>query len=736
MAPKKKRKPISNPARGVATTSIVSKAKIQEQEAAEKEQDVVVDAVITEQDKDNDTSNTPSKDVQSDINFLKPEEKQTAEEYERELEETDLLMFHEKNKDKVHRDAQRTIARLEVDKRTLRTSLSTAVIDLNASKQITEPLLKKILELELEDFQRSDSSKLVSNNELTITLALWQLHRELSGLGFSKNQVREVLENNISSVDDALEWMSLRFQEEDLPSLNSNQRQPVTQDITPSVSQPPSTTASRENSRPASPAPQEQHNKLLNKVVKSAPRAANQTKAEAQLSDTSSDSESPDDDEPLDPDSLISLYLRYMKRTTRLASRLPSIANRNVSALRKPNKKNDTNILPVAQGNSPLAKRVQKINARIERIKTDVLFDKLTAEALWASEYKKIKKHELDLIKNDVKPNTVSKEKHTDLKPTIIHTSRGTLSAKAAKQLRQASTKSVAEVQTTVAPDVTKSEDSDESTDSDSESDTDLTAGLFEQKGDVEVIGNPDSTTTRLHIKQYGKGGEALPHAQRLLQDMFNGYCSGTKMKLVDISGPSYNYRSQITIHWSTGDRAQPIPKDVVPSEDTETERHFDRISIASTRSVETSQITTIIKMVSVACPSSLQAQNYICTIALYIIFPDTKSYVRLTNVWKSVWSELIRETNEIKDTEERVVLKSIRSLTQRLLEQYGLEEKVKDVQNRVESTTITGSVTLSNEVPVADDEIRQAWKTKSSSPSYQKMLVSICSSSSNAYLT
>lgn len=230
---KKKKKPASNPARGFATTSIASKPKAEAIEAVQ-EKDIVDDpASSTESqqpgDKTSEAIGNGSSAKDSEL---------TPEEFEKQLEDTELQLLVEKYSQKSKRDALRQKTRLETDRRVLRGQAET----LNTRKWLPPELMEEILGLINMEGRFSGSAadttslKQVSEEELAIRL--WTLQQSLVGAGFAADKVLLALQHvldisdkiggsnkdTIWGMDESLEWLSRECLRDELPDYQNSHR--------------------------------------------------------------------------------------------------------------------------------------------------------------------------------------------------------------------------------------------------------------------------------------------------------------------------------------------------------------------------------------------------------------------------------------------------------------------------------------------------------------------------------
>lgn len=234
---KKKKKPVANPARGVATTSIVSKSKVDVPEETTPPKDA--QAIVELQQSTATTSmgagtgNGPSGLPQKEL---------SPEEFERQLETTDLQNLVEKHAQKSKRDAARQKTRLETDRRVLRGQAES----LNTRKWLPPELMEEILDLVLAEGRftgmtsdLSGSVKPPSEEELTIRL--WTLQQALNGAGFVEEKTTLALKfvldisdkigvgnkDAIWGMEEALDWLARACTREELPDYENWQRRPA-----------------------------------------------------------------------------------------------------------------------------------------------------------------------------------------------------------------------------------------------------------------------------------------------------------------------------------------------------------------------------------------------------------------------------------------------------------------------------------------------------------------------------
>jgi ATP-dependent RNA helicase DHX29 len=218
---KKKKKPVSNPARGFATTSVASKPRVEIEPPPASESDAEA------------TLNTESRTAESGEKELAgtPVKPLSAEEFEKQLEEGELQALVDKHAQKSKRDALRQKNRLETDRRVLRGQAD----HLSTRKWLPLELIEEILDLIKSENLRAGSQASESATkqipEEDLTIRLWTLQQALIQAGFSADKVdltiRYVLDasdkisgNNkdiLWGMEEAIEWLARECPKEELP---------------------------------------------------------------------------------------------------------------------------------------------------------------------------------------------------------------------------------------------------------------------------------------------------------------------------------------------------------------------------------------------------------------------------------------------------------------------------------------------------------------------------------------
>lgn len=242
MAPnKKKKKPASNPARGFATTSTASKAKVNEVEVDR------VDASTEEPARINEKTQGPANVLSNDIdkNVEKALHELSPEELEKQLEESTLQVFVETHGTKTKKEVSRHLSRLQTERRLLRAQAEPLVTRQWLPQEIMQLCMGL---LEQSNLPRSNNMPVscygiadLSDDDLLIKI--WTLRQLLPQLGFSLDATTLALRHLLSKkdsldpkslsaakdsvwgLDESLSWLALVCGIEDLPPFEPMQTQ-------------------------------------------------------------------------------------------------------------------------------------------------------------------------------------------------------------------------------------------------------------------------------------------------------------------------------------------------------------------------------------------------------------------------------------------------------------------------------------------------------------------------------
>ncbi|KAK4098376.1 P-loop containing nucleoside triphosphate hydrolase protein [Parathielavia hyrcaniae] len=362
MAGKKKtKKPAANPARGFATTSVASKPRVDPTEATAE---AAPAGAVTDAAADAPPTNGTPKTAAISNNTKTGEKvpSLSPEEFERQLEESQLQLLVEKYAQKVRKDAQRQKTRLETDRRLLRT----AAESINTRKWLPQELMDHILGLIQAEGRFAASS--VSSEGATSRLPseedlisrLWTLQETLEGSGFPEDRIQPALQfvldiapnipynsrsDFIWGLEEILDWFARECSRDELPDYLGRKSGSRSQTDTPADTP----------SRPGTPLELEPRTKRKG-------GAANQSQAALPKRPPVTY------DEDIEPDQLLPFYLDA--KTKLFAIQRPRQDTvRRKGTQDKPQNLND--------------QEEALLLAKLDRVEKDVLFDKHVAEQQW-----------------------------------------------------------------------------------------------------------------------------------------------------------------------------------------------------------------------------------------------------------------------------------------------------------------------------------------------------------------
>ncbi|KAF3218285.1 hypothetical protein TWF106_007647 [Orbilia oligospora] len=692
MPPKKgsKRKTPANPARAPMTTSLPSKAKIQQAEeekarlAAEEAEKKAAAAAAEEEAARLAAAKTSEAE---NGKFLSPED------YAAQLEDNELQEFLEKNGDKVSREARRVVTKYEGERRTLRAIGNTGCTSFNVSDWLDEQDVEQILQMHRE----SEGAKhtVTASDETAYSLEVWKLYHTLSDLGFRESHIKEVITLGISTPEDAIEYLILFYPENQLPSFNNpNPRPPKNgqQLFQVATGDAPARAGGREplDTLPADVSPEAPAGTLSKESV------------ETPEDDISSESEY--EEENLDPAILVSQYLRYMRKTSRITGIW-------IAEFSKKSKKKGNAGVSISQSVPLTKERSQQLSilrSKLERLKTDPLFDQQQAAELWEREVEEEKQRSIAMARSRTRKAATGENKRTgsnsrsgagsvngDSGDEAIVTGFGGI--KLGRNRSRASSRASA-------------------------SSTD--GGAFGTIFNAEP-GNEDpkpSTSTTSFVRDFGKTSEVNPSSKKILEEAVSGRYAGAKVTTRDISN-SANSQSEIYVTWPlSGNLPTVFPSEISETDEEGQERKDIYYSIHTLKSHDGRSITTRFRMVNISCPTKIQADFFLATVVLYQLFPEEKLYLRLNSVWRGYWQELLAEAKLEADKHEKKLLKWVRSATEDIM----LDASPPDDKGRINLEAEVGDgkkIFYESLEFMTMQQIRSTYEAKITNPMYHYML-------------
>ncbi|KFA74491.1 hypothetical protein S40288_08510 [Stachybotrys chartarum IBT 40288] len=669
---KKKKKPAANPARGFATTSIASKPR---PEVAEAEP-----GLPTSQGHSKPTDGPPSAPT-NDQNASQPTGSGAAaqvkplspEEFEKQLQESELQLLVEKHAQKVKRDAQRQRSRLETDRRLLRVQADSV----NSPKWLPQELMDYILDIVKAEGRFATSGLSAENPgagkmppEEDMIVRLWTLQHTLTSASFPDNRVTAVIQyildiaptvstpskDSIWGLEEALDWLARECNLDELPAYEVKSK-PVAK-VTPNES-PLST-----RSNTPRPADSQNGRKSKNGIT-----AGLQKKKKAVVTY----------DSDIEPDELVPQYIDAKSKLLELEKNRPS------------NKGKASRASEDAEGELEVA----KLEAKLRKIESDVLFDKFDAEQQWRVKRIEIEQRLATGKKEALAKAEASSDQHEV--PDPEKTEQDDVNAEADR----------------IAAEIL-AEDPD---------DDDDIAGLFASlpqnevnpvTGEAQTVFN-SADGSKIVVRDFGKWSGISP--QRALEEACRSRDASVKINYTLVSDVSFACRHEVDVTWTK------------PQEDPQpTEVPDVKITIDPMRFT--------LRMVGIATPDSKQSEAYVATSALFYLFSSSakeeKVGLRLPPTWRDLWQELAEAKRSHAFAQDRAVVRELRALVQKRQDQE-LEDGVilqgafrgrNAGKNQQEAGDGRGQ-DKAKQSNVNADIYRKIWADKSSSPKYLAMLQS-----------
>ncbi|KAL9109000.1 MAG: hypothetical protein Q9227_006240 [Pyrenula ochraceoflavens] len=345
---KKKKKPAPNPARGVATTSVPSKARVAVSEEAK------VDEQGPSSHNGNQTNVPLSESHQSTIPEhhvgSKTTQEMTPSQLEEHLEQAELQSALEISGSRARKDAHRVATRLQTDRRILRPQA--AYLDMTL---LDASIKNEILELERAEQQLSKVGHAISQTdlppEIDQCMHLWtaQLVLEQLGLYYNDDALRhlltsapvteKVIKDLLGSINECLDFIALFSGEADLREYDRRPMDPYKEvsdsEMIKGLDDVPSVTPTSQPSRPKEP-------------------------PTVQISDNE-DGFLEDSDDEMDPDQLSNRYICIKSQLFQL----------------------DNDRREDISSDAIISKRKNALQSRLAGIERDVLFDRDESLKLW-----------------------------------------------------------------------------------------------------------------------------------------------------------------------------------------------------------------------------------------------------------------------------------------------------------------------------------------------------------------
>ncbi|MCJ1477870.1 hypothetical protein MMC13_006543 [Lambiella insularis] len=687
MAPnRKKKKPSSNPARGFATTSTISKSKIVDNEIA----DEIAETVDADPEPKTVAPENPAREGtgQKELHELSPDQ------LEARLEESELQLLVEKHGEKVKKDAARQVLRLQTERRLIRSQ----AFQLATSRWLPEELLQLIFN-HLEQEKKLEAlpppldpsnnantySKAMTADELSIRL--WALRQALIDLGFMQPRVEDALDHLVQigrsidranssagkeglwGVEDCLDWLAMSCTLDELPDYETHRTEAVEKLLRESVSSFP--TFDFDTRDPSL---------LLSDIEIPAESVSALDDQDQKQNERSTSSDSLDRDQEIADDDLEphEILDRYLSLKARLHERRPDLTEPKTPKSKGKGSKNK--LIPSQTPDRAVDPDSSRLMKRIRKIERDILFDLEDAQEKWSIMRVKLLKDAADRKKLGI-----------DDEPSIPEASAASLSA---PNLNPTGTVS----------------------DEDSALDLgDFFASLPEEKTDAAAGRSGMTITaadgTSMSVRDFGQWSGLGP--RRVFEEACRARDSLSRVIYSSVSSSSFSCRHSILVRWS---RAQElIPTTMICGVTC----HADSRNVS-------------IEMVGVSTPDLVQSEAFVSTASLFIIFAgkpkEEKAYLRLPATWRDLWDELVNLRNEEVAALDRERLREIRKMVQAAENKRQREEvSTPNPNGHVEALSSNGSKLMPSigvEYVNAEDMVK-LWTSRTSTPMYINMLKS-----------
>ncbi|WPH00311.1 Hypothetical protein R9X50_00313600 [Acrodontium crateriforme] len=673
---KKKKKPAANPARGFATTSIQSaKSKLEDLKDVNLSTDasraVTPDTIPT-------SSGTPAEQQKSSNGIPRSERELhelSPEELEAQLEESELQQLVEQLGSKVRKESFRQVSRLQTDKRVLRGQADF----LSVKDWLPDDLMQEVLSLIKLGCQTDQNSSKppVSPVGDDLLSKVWTLRLTLLNLDIPSNRADEAIGWVISNpqaqdnsgliwgLSDAFEWLALNCDTSELLDYDFQK---------PKATNEENETITTEPSVPQESEPEKNRQAKQDKTIPTEDNTSVLEEADIDISDIESD---------LEPDELLSVYMRTKARLYEIN---PAADDAQLKKKRG-SSKSPSNFT----GNRSLGEK--KLQQRLDKIQSDVLFDKQEADAQWAVQRVNLARDAAERRKYQLSQDPLSNGQST--RPEKSGKASQSNVADEAEQLGLQLLK--------------ESEELDEDG---------MLVGMFDTLPGVLESTTTDGVSASVTIRDFGRLTGMNP--KRILEEACKSRNQQVKIVYKMISPTTYASRHSVTISWSKD-------QDIIDG------------AFLPAIEVQSKLRTCMIQMKTIATPDVAQSEAYVATVALYLIFSgspkEEKAHMKLPPAYRDLWAELAETRKGTIEAGDRETIKHLRSLIKEHTqpEDDEPEEVVFNANSRrrcVDGVSGTATPTSQRDLnkilkPPASEELAHMWAQKSSTPSYQRMLAS-----------
>lgn len=323
---------------------------------------------------------------------------------------------------------------------------------------------------------------------------------------------------------------------------------------------------------------------------------------------------------------------------------------------------------------------VAKLQRKIAKIERDVLFERQEAEYIW--------KEKLEELRKDATFTRRPVECKKESPPTTDAEEQATVPGLDGLDL--------------TVPSLEEMDDG-----------AGLLGDMFQDEAEssASILGlPPPKVETTVTLRDFGKSTGLTP--RRVLEETCKARDSSCKVVYQDFSSSSHQNRKAVEVRWS---KAQEAPFPLAVESITHKSNAF----------------ATFVSMDSLATPTAQQAESYVSTLALFILFPQNskegKAYLRLPAVWRDLCTEFSNLKKEQEDEIDKNTVKDLKRLVQ---ENQGTFEDDVVLLDNFRKRNGNGSKPGSPlKGPSRDnysgqvEQLQEAWGAKSSTPSFQRMM-------------
>ena len=320
----------------------------------------------------------------------------------------------------------------------------------------------------------------------------------------------------------------------------------------------------------------------------------------------------------------------------------------------------------------PEAAKVQRKIAKIER---DVLFEHREAEYIWEQKLDELRKDATFMRRPvDMKKKNAPIEEETQPKPEFTEE---------------------------IDPSLLEIDGMEDALGDMFKADT-------EEPGSILGLPTPEDQST-FTMRDFGKSTGLTP--RRVLEETCKSRDSSCVVVYQDFSSSSHSSRKALEVRWS---KPQEAPFSLV----------VDSITHKS------NALATFVSMDSLVTPDAQQAENYVSTLALFILFPQNskegKAYLRLPATWRDLWTEFATLQKTQQDEIDKATIKDLKRLIQENPGTFEDDVVLSDnFRKRNGNSSKPGTPVKGfgrDNYSSINDRLKEAWIAKSSTPSYHRM--------------